>query len=64
MLRLTQIKLRPDHTTDQLEQAILKKLHIRQSDLKAYHIVRQSVDARKKPDIFYVYTVDAQVKGE
>ena len=64
MIRISQIKLRPDHSPWQLEKAVLKKLNIKSSDLKEMRVIRQSVDARKKPDIFYVYTVDVNVKGE
>ncbi len=64
MIRISQIRLRPDHSEEQLRKAILKKLNIRPSDLGTFRIVRQSIDARKKPGIFYTYTVDADVRGE
>ena len=28
------------------------------------HIVKKSIDARKKPDLFYVYAVNVKVKEE
>ena len=58
MLRIEQLKLRPDHTEKDLENAIRKSMRLRDSQPFSYEIIRQSVDARKKPDIFYVYTVD------
>ena len=32
--------------------------------LQGYKIRRQSIDARKKPDLYYVYSVDVLVKDE
>lgn len=56
-LRISELKLRPDHTKQELEQEIRRTLRLRTEKLQ-YEIVRRSVDARKKPEIFYVYTVD------
>lgn len=64
MLRVSQIRLRPDHTPEELKSAIVRKLRIRDGSNLSFHIVRQSIDARKKPDIFYVYTADVEVEGE
>ena len=64
MLRINQLKLRPGHSRDELEEKILKTLHINQDALLDYQIQKQSIDARKKPDIFFSYTVDVKVKHE
>ncbi|SHJ90372.1 NAD(P)/FAD-dependent oxidoreductase [Hespellia stercorisuis] len=64
MIRISQLKLKYTHTPEELEQKLLKTLRIGTSELISYRIFKQSVDARKKPDIFYVYTVDAAVKQE
>ena len=64
MIRLNQVKLPVDHTESDLEKKILKLLHLKPRDLLSYKIVRRSVDARKKPDIFYVYTIDAETPKE
>ena len=58
MIRITQIKCPPGHTEGDLEKKIRKILHLKETDRIRWEIVRQSVDARKKPDIFYVYVVD------
>ena len=64
MLRIEQLKLRPDHAEKDLENAIRKSLRLRDSQPFSYEIIRQSVDARKKPDIYYVYTVDVKCSHE
>ena len=64
MLRVSQIRLKPDHTPEELKNAIVRKLRIRDGSRLSFRIVRQSIDARKKPDIFYVYTADVEAEGE
>lgn len=39
-------------------------LRIPETDILRMEIVRRSIDARKKPEIFYIYTVDISVKRE
>lgn len=64
MLRLTEIKLPLDHNDNDLREAILKKLGISTETLLSYSIFKRSFDARKKSDIFLVYSVDAEVANE
>ena len=48
----------------QLEKKILKLLKIQPKDLISFSIVRRSLDARKKPVLFYSYIVDVKVTNE
>ncbi len=48
----------------QLEQKILKILKISPEVLISFTIVRRSLDARKKPTLFYSYIVDVEVTKE
>lgn len=64
MLRINQIKLSPSHTEDVLKRSILKYLQIPERELLQYNIVKQSIDARKKPQISYVYAIDVTVANE
>ena len=64
MIRMQQLKLPVAHTEEQLTQVVLKALSIPESDLIAYHIRKRSLDARKKPRLFYSYVIDAKVKGQ
>lgn len=64
MLRVSQINLHPGHTPEELEKKLLKTLSVKKSDLLGWRIEKQSIDARKKPDVFFSYTVDAEVRHE
>lgn len=64
MIRIGQLKLKPDHTKHDMEKKILTILKISKDQLLHYKISKQSLDARKKPELFYVYTVDVSVKNE
>ena len=70
MIRINQIKIHNDLNTsktkeelfDMLYQKASKFLRINRSDIESLEIIRHSIDARKKPDIFDVYMVDLSVK--
>lgn len=64
MLRVSQIKLRPGHTQEELKDKICKTLSVKKEALLEYSIHKQSIDARKKPDIFLSYVIDANVRQE
>lgn len=64
MIRIGQLKLQPNHTEKDLLQKLAKTLHISERDIVNYQIKKQSIDARKKPDLKYVYTVDVTVQNE
>ena len=64
MLRIGQLKLEPNHSEQDLLQKIAKTLRISETDVKEYHIKKKSIDARKKPLLQFVYTVDVEVANE
>lgn len=64
MLRLNQIKIKTDHSRAQLIGKAAELLHVPVKDILDMKIVRQSVDARKKPDIYYSYSLDVTVRNE
>ncbi len=47
-----------------LRKEILKVLRIPEADLLDFHIVKKSIDARKKEDVKYIYVLAAKVKKE
>ena len=61
ILRISELKMRPDHTRKEFERELRKILQKKDGPLE-YEIMRRSIDARKKPDLFYVYTVDVKVE--
>lgn len=64
MLRISQIKLGLNESVDRLPVHIVKALKVKDLKLKNWHIVKESTDARKKPDIKFIYTVDFEVENE
>ena len=64
MIRMNQIKLPIGHTPDQLAQKICKLLHIKEQQIQEISIAKRSIDARKKPNLQYVYAVDVAVASE
>lgn len=64
MLRINQVKMKTGHTEEQLCRKTAELLHIPQQELLELKVIRQSIDARRKPEIFYSYTVDVKVKNE
>lgn len=64
MLRVNQVKIKTEHTEEQLRKKAAELLHISPQDLLDMKIVRQSIDARRKPEIFYSYSLDVKVKNE
>lgn len=64
MIRITQLKLPILHTEEDLIQKAAKLLKTPAERILNYEIVRQSLDARKKPVLFFIYTLDLSVKGE
>ncbi|MBU2892859.1 NAD(P)/FAD-dependent oxidoreductase [Colwellia sp. D2M02] len=58
MIRLTNIKLALDHQAHELQQAILNKLSIDEAQLVNFSVFKRGYDARKKSNIFLIYTVD------
>lgn len=59
MIQINQIKLRVPvkNETDQLHDEIRHILHIKADEIKYIKIHKKSLDARKKPDLFYSYSV-------
>ncbi len=64
MIRIGQLKLNPDHSKKDLIQKIAKTLRISETEIIDFQIKKQSLDARKKPELKYVYTVDVKVRNE
>jgi uncharacterized protein len=64
MLRINEIKLPVSHTQPDLEYEIGKRLRLTAKELKSYSIYKRSYDARKKDNVLFVYSVDADVNNE
>ena len=64
MIRVQQLKLPISHNEDELLVAASKKLKIAKKGIISWEIIRQSIDARRKPSLFYVYTIDVEIENE
>ena len=63
MIRIRDIALPPEHDHNQLLFEAARLLKISGSKILKLEIFRRSIDARKKPDVKIVYTVDVWVGG-
>lgn len=61
MIRITQIKVPPGQE-NRLISYVAKTISVTADEIKTMEIVKCSLDARKKPDLFWIYTVDVQLK--
>lgn len=57
MIQITQLKLPYHHSAADLENKIRKTLRVSDNRKITYRIVKKSIDARKKPELYLVYTV-------
>ncbi len=64
MLRINNIKIRKDLTEYEIFEIAIQKAHIKKEDIIQWQISRKSIDARKKEDVHYTYSIDLQVKDE
>lgn len=60
MIRIQQIKLPIDHNEVDMREAITKKMRIKDKQLISYKIHKRSLDARRKPELFFVYVLDVK----
>lgn len=70
MIRISQIKIpvtgkeTPAEEKRKLTERAARLLRTDPASILSLSIVRRSIDARKKPALFYVYTVDVETKSE
>lgn len=64
MVQIQQLKLQIPHEKDAVREKALRLLKIREEDVLSFAVAKRSLDARKKPVLFYVYTVELEVKNE
>ncbi len=64
MIRINEVKQSLDATKEDLFAACKKILRISDEQIKSITIARQSVDSRKKDDVFFCYSVDVEVLGD
>ena len=63
MIRVRQVKV-SINKLDNLSYEVANKLHINKNDILDLNIIKESIDSRHKPDIYFVYEVDVNLKNE
>lgn len=64
MIRINQIKMPIEHTDAQLQKKVCRILRISEKQLSELVVAKRSIDARKKPELQYVYSVDVTITDE
>ncbi|MBR5329686.1 MAG: FAD-binding protein [Firmicutes bacterium] len=61
MIKVDGLKLSLRYDAEEVKAAVSKKLHIRKSDIKELRILREAIDARKKPHLYKVVTAECEL---
>ncbi|MEE8826757.1 MAG: FAD-dependent oxidoreductase [Eubacteriales bacterium] len=61
MIRISQLKLPCGSDPAELEKKIRRALRLKRDERLSFSIVRHSVDARRRPELFDVYSVDVSL---
>ena len=64
MIRIDNIKINEDLNNDEVIKIALKRNNINVSDVIDTHIVKKSIDARRKDNVHYVFAIDVLVSNE
>lgn len=64
MIRVNQLKLPVEHKQEDLKKKAARALRITPEQIERLEIRRRSLDGRKKPELFYSYTVDIKAARE
>ncbi len=64
MLRINHLKIRKDLTESEILDIAIHKYAIQKEDILNWHITKKSIDARKKEDVHYSYSLEIEVKEE
>lgn len=64
MLQLSQIKMKPGYQIEDLYRKIQKEFMIKEEEIDSLRILKESIDARKKPEIYMILSVCVSLKNE
>ena len=64
MLRLSELRLSLEHGSNDLQEAVLRRLRIPPDQLLEQRLVKRSIDARRRDRIQVIYSVDVSVRSE
>lgn len=61
IIRVTQVKVPLNHTVEDVLAKACKKANIHRTEISQFQLVKKSVDARKKEQLQYIYSIDLTV---
>jgi hypothetical protein len=64
MIRINNLKISPKADDKELARLVASKLRVDVDEIVEINRVKRSLDARKHPDIVYVYSLDVALKGK
>ena len=64
MIRFRNVKIREEISNEQVFEKALNDNKIKKEDVEEWYIYKKSIDARKKEDIYYNYTIDIKLKNK
>ncbi|MDE7133475.1 MAG: FAD-dependent oxidoreductase, partial [Lachnospiraceae bacterium] len=64
MIRVNQIKVSLSHSREDILYKTAKILRVAPEKILSWQIVKKSIDARKKPEIMGIYSVDVRVEAQ
>ena len=62
MIRIHEFKIKALENTDTLPAKVESRLHLPSGGVKSFSIARESIDARQKPDVYKVYSLDIETE--
>lgn len=63
-LRINDVKLHINQDKSKILDKIISMIRVKDLKIKSFKIVKESIDARDKNDIFFIYTIDINVDNE
>ena len=63
MIKVNQVKLPVTESVKLLRLQCAKLLGIKPAEIATLEVLRRSIDARKRPEIFFSYTLLVELKG-
>ncbi len=64
MIRISNIKIYKDISDEEVFNLVLNKFKMVKENVNLWHISKKSIDARKKDDVHYSYSIDVDIKDE
>ena len=64
MIQVNNLSISIYKSKDDLLKKVAKELKVKQTDIIKFDVIKKSIDARKKEDVKYVYSLAVKVKEE